>query len=291
MLVYLIPLVAAMMYPLGSLWLKRAQQEGAGPWQSTVYSNWIMTACFFPLLLLQPEFPDWSLIHWPILAGILFFFGQLFTVFAVHAGDVSVQAPLMGCKVIFVALYSSFWLHSEALTPGIWIAAGLTAVAVFLLGSGNGSFRGRALGVVYALLSCIFFAATDALVGAHGSRFGSIPMLITVMATLSLASLFVWPVARRGSRLSPVCRRWLWYGSIAYGVQAAILGVGLSFFGKATPINIVYSSRGLFGIALVWFVGQWFANQERNKVSPQVMLRRLLGSLILCLAILLVIFA
>ena len=41
-------------------------------------------------------------------------------------------APMMGCKTLFVAFYSSL-LGVESLGPKHWIAALLTAVAIFLL--------------------------------------------------------------------------------------------------------------------------------------------------------------
>ena len=41
-------------------------------------------------------------------------------------------------------------------------------------------------------------------------------------------------------------------------------GLPYAFGGQATAANIVYSSRGFFGVLLVWLAGHWFANKERE---------------------------
>jgi len=286
----LLPILAALIYPLGSLWLKQAQQIGVGPWRCTLISNWVMAACFLVLPIFRWDQPNWEFVIWPILAGLLFLLGQLFTVLAVHAGDVSVQAPLMGTKTVFVPLYSVFLLDSETLGWTLWLAAGITAEAIFLLGgTGTSDWRRLRKAVMYAILSCVFFAGTDSIVGGRGQDFGPTAMLLCMMATLSVASLFCWPIARRESVVRG-SGRFLLFGGVAYGVQALILGIALSIYGRATTVNIVYSSRGLFGIALVWFVGHWFANRERAEAGRTVMIRRTIGALLLLSAIVLAVF-
>lgn len=283
----LLPILAAAIYPLGSLWIKQAQQIGVGPWRCTLISNWVMAACFLILPLFRWDTPDWDFVLWPVLAGLLFLLGQLFTVLAVQAGDVSVQAPLMGTKTVFVALYSVFLLDSEQLTWTIWLAAAITTVAIFLLGgTGTADWRRLRKAVFYAVLSCVFFAGTDAIVGGRGKVFGPTAMLLCMMATLSISSVFCWPLARRETMVRG-SGRFLLFGGIAYGVQALILGIALSVYGRATTINIVYSVRGLFGIALVWFLGHWFANRERAESGPAIMIRRTIGALLLLSAIML----
>lgn len=284
-MIYLIPLISALIYPIGSLYYKQAQQAGAGPWRATILSNWIMAACFLPLPLFQWDSPNWSLWMWPVLAGLLFFLGQLFTVLAVHAGDVSVQAPLMGTKTIFVALYSVFWLKSEQLGPALWLAVALTAVAVFLLGgTGTARWKDLRLAVVYALLSCVFFSGSDAIVGAKGQSAGPVFLMLTMMGSVALFSLLFWPLARREAP-SPGAGRYVLFGGLAYGLQALVLGIGLSFYGRATMMNVVYASRGLFAIGLVWFLGHLFANRERQSAGRRVMVLRLIGALLLLAAI------
>jgi len=68
-------------------------------------------------------------------------------------------------------------------------------------------------------------------------------------------------------------------------VQASGVAWGIVNLG-ATTTNVLYNSRGVWSVVLVWWVGHWFGNTERAR-GPGVMLRRLAGSLLLLSAILL----
>ena len=92
----------------------------------------VMTLVFLPLLVFDHTVADWSYWIWPLIGGVGFFLGQVFTVLAVRVGDVSVQTPLMGIKVLFVAAFS-FMLDPAPIPIEAWLAAGLAAVVVFLI--------------------------------------------------------------------------------------------------------------------------------------------------------------
>ena len=59
----------------------------------------------------------------------------------------------------------------------------------------------------------------------------------------------------------------------------------LTQFGQAAAINIVYSSRALFGVLLVIYVGAKLGNLEAASAGPKVMRNRLAGAILLCAAI------
>jgi len=61
----------------------------------------------------------------------------------------------------------------------------------------------------------------------------------------------------------------------------------VGYFGDAAGTNVVYSSRGIWSIALVWFVGHWFANFEKE-VGPRTLLMRLVGAMLILSAIVLI---
>ena len=286
----LFPLFSALIYPFGSLWLKQSQALGSGPWRIAVAGNLIIASCFMLLLLLRPDWPDWNLIGWPLLAGACFFSGQFFTVLALRWGDVSMVAPMMGCKTLFVAFYSSM-LGVESLGPKHWIAALLTAISIFLL-SWNAKHEAKGisawLAAGLALVSCMFFGGVDTVIGHAGHKFGVIPMLVTAAICLSLLSLLLLPLALR-EKPAPQGRRALIYGNVAYGIQAVMLNVTNAVLAMPTVINIIYSSRGLFGITHTWFLGHWFGNYERHEVGGVMMIRRCGGAALLMIAIILVV--
>ena len=103
----LCPLASAILYPIGNLFLKRSIHEGGGLLRSLFVSNIVLALSFTPLLVFLREGPDWSQWHWPVLTGCCYFLGQLFTLIAIKSGDVSVQTPMMGMKLIFVAVVSA----------------------------------------------------------------------------------------------------------------------------------------------------------------------------------------
>ena len=71
------------------------------------------------------------------------------------------------------------------------------------------------------------------------------------------------------------------------GAQAIAMVCGIALFGRATEINVVYSSRGLWSVLAVWWIGHWFQNQEQQ-LGRAILQRRLFGALLLMAAIVLV---
>ena len=67
----------------------------------------------------------------------------------------------------------------------------------------------------------------------------------------------------------------------ALGIAWSIVNLG------ATTTNVLYNSRGVWSVVLVWTVGHWFGNAERSQ-GRGVMLRRLAGSALLLAAIALI---
>lgn len=289
-MLYLLPLASAIIYPIGSIFIKRGMAEGGGFFRGVIVSNLFMSACF-PLLLFFAEPPDWGHVFWPVIAGVGFFLGQLFTVIAIRIGDVSVQAPLMGTKVVFVAVYSTF-LRPDEVPPLLWAGAAVTAVAVFLIGGTSPSaFRKAWKTILFSLISCAFFGLTDTLVGYRSQAFGPVPFIVMMTMILGAMSFLLLPFVKGRFRDIPKAGwKGLAIGGGAMGLQAVILNLSLSTFGQATAQNIVYSSRGLFGVLMIWLLGAFLGNREALVAGSAEMRRRLAGSLLLIVAIVLVIW-
>lgn len=289
MLFLLLPFASAILYPVGNLFLKRSIHEGGGLIRSLFVSNIVLALCFAPLLGFVREPPDWSQWGWPVLTGTTYFLGQLFTLIAIRSGDVSVQTPLMGLKLIFVAAFSTF-LRPDEVPPLLWAGAAVCTVGIFLIGGGNvAAFRRSGRTVILTLIACLFFGATDTLTSYRSASFGRIPFVLATVTFVTLVSLCLIPFFRERLRDTPrASLRLMTIGSIAIGLQAVMLILALTLFGQATAINIIYSSRALFGVLLVMFLGAKLGNREAVTAGPGVMRNRLLGSLLLCTAIALV---
>ena len=76
-------------------------------------------------------------------------------------------------------------------------------------------------------------------------------------------------------------------GSFLMGLQAIVLISALARFNDATAINVIYSTRGLWSVIMVWAIGHWFANQEQH-LGKAILQGRLIGAGFLCAAVALV---
>jgi len=276
----LIPLVAAFLYAMAAILLKRALADGAGRWRVTFVCNMVMAvgcqACW--VLRTQP-FSRVGALH-AAMAGCVFFAGQVFTFLAFNRGDVSVVTPLLGTKVIWVAGFSML-LAGTGLTPHLWVAVFATAVGAAILGYQPGAHpRHVALSVAAALATSCSFGLADVMVQKYAPAwgFGSfVPVMYLVVGLLTLGLL---PLLGEGGWTPG----WLGVGSILLAIQALALAFSLTMYGQATRMNIAYTSRGLWSVTLIWAFGHWFGNTERDGGS-RMMLRRMGGAALLVVAI------
>lgn len=282
----LIPIATGFFYALAAMLMKRALHPEVGPWRMVFVANWVAAVLFLPLLIFKDrpiELFDLLLSSIPSLS---FFAGQVFTFAALSRGDVSVATPVLGCKVLFVAGFSVL-LGAEVVRPSWWIAAGLTVAATVLLAGGKqvGSSRRLWVSVLYGFAAAGSFGITDVLVQKFGGRIGPMVFLPVMFFGVAVWSIALVPFFR--GPLTAIPRdiwSWLIGGSAVLGLQAMGMGLALATYGHATVVNVVYSSRGLWSVVLVWTVGHWFANAERAQ-GTRVMVRRMAGSLLLLLAI------
>ena len=76
-------------------------------------------------------------------------------------------------------------------------------------------------------------------------------------------------------------------GTFFIALQSVIFVTALGIYRQATAANVIYSSRGLWSVVLVWAIGHWFHSQER-KLGGSVLRWRLAGAFLMTAAILLV---
>lgn len=287
----LLPLASSFGYVLAVLLLKRAAAFGVGVWRTTFVSNVAMGACLAPLWGMGGSPLDWSLIWQPMLAGSLFFIGQVGTFVALERGDVSVATPVLGLKIIFVAGLSVLLLPGGI--PGVWwVAAGLGTCAIVLLNYRPDRLQpGRALGITIAAAAgaALAFATTDVLVQRWAPVWGVgryLPLMFAWLAILSLGLVTHFSAPLRA--VERPAWPWLAAGAGVLALQAALMAYTLGTFGDATAVNIVYSARGLWSVLAVWWIGHWFENAERH-MARAVLQRRLGGALLMLVAIALVV--
>jgi len=279
------PLLWSFGFAFGSVMLKRALDGGAGPLRIAFLTNLAMWVIFLPGWWFLPAKLSWTLLQWPLFASGLFFFGQVLTFMAMRLGDVSVIAPAFGIKVVFVAGFTVM-LGAGPMPGAWWLASALSAVAVFLLGLSNWRERSRLLRtVLLAVVAAALYARCDLVLQMHAREFGPWGFVAVMMTAVAAESLLLVPFFRSPLRaISREAWPWAFWGSIVIAAQSSGMAYTLGHHGEAARVNIVYCTRGLWSILLVWLAGPWFGNQERA-AGAGVMTRRLVGALLLLVAV------
>jgi drug/metabolite transporter (DMT)-like permease len=289
---YLNPLLCAFLFAVASLALKRGLAEGAGATRSVFVSNALFFFALAPLWWIFPQPVDAGLLWAPAAAGAVAFLGALLQFMALKLGDVSVATPLLGSKVLFVALFSTVIL-GNVLPLSWWAGALLAGAGIFFLGRRPGHLRGSGqlgLTILLSLGSVASFAMMDILVAGWGKSFGFqrfvvVQQVVTFGLSFALIPFFKAPLWAMAGR----CWPWLLGGGLLIVGQFYLLNWTISTYGDPTALNIFYSSRGIWSVMLVWAVGPLFGNRERGH-GWRIFWWRVLGALLLFAAICLVLF-
>ena len=282
------PLLSSLLYVAAAMFFKQAASRGVGPWRTAVVCNGLTGVAFLTLWPLGGSFPGVALLWQPVIVAGLFVGGQLLTFLALDTGDVSIATPVIGIKLILVAVFTT-WLMATPVRASLWVAAALGVLGIALLHRGPKGGRGRVgRTILYALAAGVAYALFDVLVmkwaPAWGpGRFLPLTMLLSGVLSLGFIPLFSKPLRSisRSQRLP------LLGGSLFMAAQAMVLITTLAVFQDGTAVNVIYNLRGLWSVAAVWFVGHWFGNVERH-LGRETLGWRLAGAMVLSAAVVLV---
>lgn len=287
----ILPLFSAVLYAVAALSQKNAIAAGMGPWRMSALTSWSIGGLFMPVIFFEESLslPDpWT---GAVLCGCLFFAGQVLTIVAITKGDVSIATPVLGSKVVLVALF--LVLFTDTPVSGFtWLAAFLTTVGiVFLQWEPRRENRAAVLITVgTALASAACFAAADVLIVEGAREHGFFRFIATSSGTTFLLAFLLIPLFREPIWCLPAASvRHVWIGAVLIAVQAVSLGFAIGYFGDAAGSNIVYSSRGIWSVLLVWGLGHWFANTESH-AGIGALTRRLIGAVLILAGIAMVFF-
>jgi drug/metabolite transporter (DMT)-like permease len=294
----LLPLGAAFGYACGAIAIKRSLSSGiSGSWVNMI-CNAVMALFFQWLWLLPGEVTSSRLLLAPAICGFLFFLGQICTFRAIETGDVSVSTPLLGTKVVLVTLFSVFLL-GKPLPASWWGASFLATLGIAMISyTPGGSHRRLVQAVAWSLAAATLFALTDVLVQSWVPRVGYSRFAPVMFGVTGLFSLLHLPallhVARKQQRSSVMAvvpgaaLSWLFAGALLLAVQALGMYSAIGLYGSASFTNILYGSRCLWSVLLVWLLGSLVSEGAVGGDRSAVMFRRLIGALLLLSAMALV---
>lgn len=287
----MLPLASALLYAAAALCLKTALGRGFSSWSVLFFSNMVLGLFFLPLLFFGTDGWQAAAAPWALLAGFLFFVGQIGTFRSLQSGDVSIATPALAAKVVFVALLSLFVPGSRP-DPDLWLAVVLTMAGMILLQGGPDRPASRPLPTLaWALLAAFSFAAADIVVqtGAPAAGFTLfMPVMFGTVAVLALPLL--WPHVLRSPRpRDPGARRWMTAGVVLLGLQAVGMGTAIGLFGDATGANVVYGSRGLWSLLFLALAARMLGLED-SVSDRRTLARRFLGAIFILGAVMLVLF-
>ncbi|MDB6054138.1 MAG: hypothetical protein JWN25_1661 [Verrucomicrobiales bacterium] len=282
-------MVSAMVYVIGALLVKRASELGVGIWQSAVVFNLISAVIYSNLFFLAGTV-HWNLLWQPALVGVLFFGGQLLTFVSLKKGDVSVATPVLGSKIILVAIFSTFIL-SAGVKPTLWLASILAVVAIALLNWTGKAHRQAGITILSGVGAAACYALFDVLVKTWAPAWGFGKFLPLTILFNALWTLCILPFFRVSLHSVPTASwKWLALGSLLISLQSLLFIFTIFTFGDVTSVNIVYSSRGFWSVVAVWLIGHWFHNKEQQ-LAGRILQLRMVGALLMMAAIALVFLA
>lgn len=252
-----LPLIGAALHPVLGMMVQRATRFGVRLTVMLGCAN-LLTFLIFALYL-KPDFsaPFQRYDALAILNGLLFFWGQWFSIQSVRNGDLVVHSSALGFKVLMVAVLSaSVGLEKAGL--GLLGGAVLATLAVYLVtGATVERFKANRMTLWLTLLACVFFAMNDFLTGWKSYETGGARWLMIMMATSGLLSLGMllmrWSDLRDAFKKSQTALPVIG-GGITLGVQALLVNLAFSWFREPALSNIAYSSRGVMAVFFVWII-------------------------------------
>ena len=277
------PLIGAALHPLLGAMVQRATKLGVGLSVVLGFANLLTLAVFS--VYLRPDFSAPFGIYdcFAIFNGVLFFWGQWFSVQSVRKGDLVVHSSALGFKVLIVAVLSAS-VGLEKAGPGLIGGAVLAATAVFLVaGATVERLKANWTTLWLTVMACVFFASNDFMTGWKSQEIGGARWLILMMMSaggLSIGMLLPrWKdvklaIGRRETAL-PVLG-----AGLTLGVQALVVNLAFSWFREPALSNIAYSTRGVMAVFFVWVVVK--------RCKEPLGKRQLVGSALMVIALALV---
>ena len=238
------------------------------------------------LLVLRPHnLPPFGTYALPLCCAAGFYAAAQFLLFRVLQQVAGSRiAPLLGTKVVVLALLSVFCLHQHLL-PAQWVAVLLSAGAAWLLNEAGGRIPLPLLTMLG--LTVLGYCLSDLSIGALVRQLATVgpsTPLVGASLTYLVCGAFALPFAfRREARtwqvwsLAIPCAV-VWFTAMCL-LYASFAAIGVVFG------NIVQATRGLMSVGLGWAMAHIGHTHLEAHASRSVFWRRLGGATLMLLAV------
>jgi len=273
-------LIGAALHPVLGVMVQRA--SGLGVRLPVILGTANVVSFLVFLAYLRPDFTraPGPVDALAVTSGVLFFWGQWFSIQSVRKGDLVVHSSALGFKVVFVALFSA-WVGLEPAGLGLIAGSLLACLAVyFAAGATLPRLMENRVTLWLTLLACAFFAINDFLTGWKAREIGASRWLILMIGTS--AALSVGMLLPRWSQLRETfgCRERalpVAGAAVTLGIQALLVNLAFGIYREPALSNIAFSSRGVMAVLFVWAVVNRFKQPlgRRQLVGASLMIAAL----------------
>lgn len=281
---------------------EQEQPQWRGPLRLMVTAHlYLAVACGVGYLFMMPrgsaaQPADWQ---WAIVTSIavaLFYLaGNTLLFFALRRSEASRIAPLLGIKIVLLALVTHFIL-GQALVTQQWIAVALATVAALMLGSSGGRLPWRV--ALLSIGACAGYVGSDTFIGEMWPAW--LPAAVTedaanesqrIRASMTgMALVYVW-CGLIATVLLPLAKPWQkrhWTGSAPYaGFWLCAMVCLFSTFALVGLVlgNILQATRGLMSILIGVAVVKLGHHHIESHASLKVVIQRCLAAALMVGAI------
>lgn len=277
--------VMSLAYVFSRVYLVRG---GGHPIRLLVLSHVLIgIACTALLPLIWPaNMPPLGQYFWQLLGTSGFYMvGQGGFFLILRNTDASRAAPLLGMKLLFLAIISVVFLNQQ-LAPQQWVAIGLTMLAAWLLNTAGVRLGWRVLCGIAAV--CMTYSGSDLSIVAMTDAMGDVPRLRASLVGFCLSYVLCGIVAVAmlpwaGSRSPGEWRRCLPFSATWFIAMACLFACFASI--GAVLGNIMQSTRGLFSVLMGAMLVRWGMVDVERAASRAVLIRRAIAAALMILAI------
>lgn len=240
--------------------------------------------CLALLALVWPaQMPPWQQWAWPVVGtGLFFLIGQGMLFVALRYVEASRVAPLLGLKVVVVALLAVAVLGEPVPLLG-WVAVAMTVTAAMLLNRIGGWIPLPA--VLAVVVACLGYGTSDLHIGLSIAALTPTlsPLraaLVTVVLAYALcgavmATTLPWLGSRRPAE---------WAAAAPYA--ALWLAAMMAIFACFALVGVVYgamlqASRAVLSVALGWLIARLGHEHLEPRLPRAVFYRRLAAAVLM----------
>jgi len=288
---------AAVVVSFAMMLTKRAYAEGAKQNHiligTTVYQPFIY---LFLFLLSGETTVSWGQSHWTLVYSALLSIGMVIGFTSIKMGDASIISPIMGSKVVFVAI-GTYIFSIGVMSQEVIIGVVLCVVSIILLGiefkktdieKQDKYGKDILLPIMLALIAITFLGFSDLVIQEKAPAMNKLVFLL--VGSTTTAAIFLIKGFATGVRINTApksAKKWIWLSGATNGGAGLILGLAIAYYGHATEFNIIMGSRGVLSVIAVALFANALKLKEGQK-STATLIMRLIGSVCILIATVLV---